>query len=147
MLLREADREAVRARWNELAGPVSATLTTRRQSPLVIPGRVECESCPTTEALVGELADLSENFRVEVRQVDDHPEGSLPGGRIPVIELAGEAKGRIRFVGLPVGHEFGSLVDAAIAVSGGPGSLSEAASATLESLTRPVHIQVFTTPT
>lgn len=79
--------------------------------------------------------------------MDEHPEGALPGGRIPVIELTGAARGRVRFVGLPDGHEFGSFVDAAVAVSGAPGSLSPEAVEQLDALASPVHIQVFATPT
>lgn len=122
---------------------MSATLTTRRRSPLVAPGQPECRSCPTAEALLSELGELSPDFRVEVRQVDGLPDA----GRIPRIELGGQAKGRVRFVGLPDGHEFGTLVDAAVAVSGVPGALSESAMARLQTLIKPVHIQVFTTPT
>lgn len=138
MLLGDADRNAVRDRWKALAGPVSATLTTQA----VIPGRTDCSTCPTTEALLEELEGLSSDFSVDVRHVEEHPDG-----RIPVIELRGQAKGRIRFVGLPDGHEFGSFVDAAVAVSGAPATLSGAALERLEALAEPVHIQVFTTPT
>ena len=113
----------------------------------MIPGRSECATCPTTEALLTELADLSPDFRVEVRQVDENPEGGVPGGRIPVIELGGQAKGRVRFVGLPDGHEFGTFVDASLAVSGASAPLSDTAVERLATLSEPVHIQVFTTPT
>ena len=51
MLLREADRTAVRKHFEDLAGPVSATVSSQRESPLPVPGRTACQTCPTTEAV------------------------------------------------------------------------------------------------
>lgn len=149
VLLREADRTAVREQFEALAGPVSATLYSRRESALIVPGRTPCPTCATTEALLREIEDLSEHLRVEVRDVDDAPEAAAAAGitRLPAIELTGLAKGRVRFVGLPDGHEFGSLIRAATWVSGAPLALSAETTEQLAALRRPVHLKVFTTPT
>ena len=149
MLLREADRTAVRKHFEDLAGPVSATLYSRQKSSLIVPGRTPCETCPTTEALLREVEELSDKFTVEVRDVDEAPEAARDArvARLPAIELTGVAKGRIRFLGLPDGHEFGSLITAATWVSGAPLTLSEDAVQQLSNLRRPLHVKVFTTPT
>ena len=149
MLLREADRTAVRKHFEDLAGPVAATVYSRRESPLVAPGRTPCPTCPTTEALLREVEGLCDQFTVEVRDVDKAPEVARDAGieRLPAIELAGAARGRVRFLGLPDGHEFGSLITAATWVSGAPLALSDDAAEQLASLRRPVHVKVFTTPT
>lgn len=149
MLLREADRTAVRELFEALAGPVSATLYSRRDSPLAVPGRTPCPTCATTEALLKEIGDLSDLLTIDVRDVEDTPEAAEAAGitRLPAIELTGVAKGRVRFVGLPDGHEFGSLIRAATWVSGAPLALSPGTAEQLESLRRPVHLKVFTTPT
>ena len=149
MLLREADRTAVREHFEALAGPVSATLYSRKDSPLVVPGRTPCPTCATSEALLREVEELSEHFTVEVRDVDDAPEVARAAGvaHLPAIELTGQAKGRIRFVGLPDGHEFGTLVRAATWISGAPLTLAEGTAGRLSTLRRPVHMKVFTTPT
>ncbi len=149
MLLREADRTAVRKHFEDLAGPVSVTLYSRKDGPPVAPGQMPCATCPTTEALLREVEDLSESLTVEVRDIDKSPETARAAGisRLPAIELAGVAKGRVRFLGLPDGHEFGSLITAATWVSGAPLALSGEAAEQLAALRRPVHIKVFTTPT
>lgn len=149
MLLREADRTAVREQFEALAGPVSATLYSRRESPLIVPGRTPCATCATTEALLREIQDLSDHLTVEVRDVDEAPEAAEAAGitRLPAIELTGVAKGRVRFLGLPDGHEFGSLIRATAWVSGAPLALAAETKEQLGSLRRPVHLKVFTTPT
>jgi alkyl hydroperoxide reductase subunit AhpF len=149
VLLREADRQAVRKHFEDLAGPVSATLYSRPERSLVVPGRPACRTCPTTEALLREVEALSEKFRVAVRDVDENPDAARDAGigRLPAIELSGAARGTVRFVGLPDGHEFGSLITAATWVSGAPLTLSEDATAQLAMLRRPLHLKVFTTPT
>lgn len=115
----------------------------------MVPGRTPCQTCPTTEALLREVEELSDRFTVEVRDVDEAPQAARDAGihRLPAIELTGAARGRIRFLGLPDGHEFGSLITAATWVSGAPLALSEDAAEQLSALRRPVHVKVFTTPT
>ena len=115
----------------------------------MVPGRTPCGTCPTTEALLREVEELSDRFTVEVRDVDEAPDAARDAGivRLPAIELTGAARGRVRFLGLPDGHEFGSLITAATWVSGAPLTLSEDAAEQLSALRRPVHVKVFTTPT
>ncbi len=149
VLLREADRTAVRKHFEDLAGPVSATVYSQRESPLAVPGRTPCQTCSTTEALLREVEELSDRFTVEIRDVDKAPDVARDAGivRLPTIELTGAARGRVRFLGLPDGHEFGSLITAATWVSGAPLTLSQDAAEQLSTLRRPVHVKVFTTPT
>lgn len=113
------------------------------------PGRPACPTCPTTEALLREVEELSEWLSVTVRDVDETPDAARKAGigRLPAIELSGVAKGTVRFVGLPDGHEFGSLITAATWVSGAPLTLSDNATEQLSTLRRPLHVKVLTTPT
>jgi len=53
----------------------------------------------------------------------------------------------IRMYGLPSGYEFGTLVEAILDVSRGDSGLSDETRAGLKDLARPVHVQVFSTPT
>ena len=149
VLLREADRTAVRKHFEDLAGPVSATLYSRHDSPLVLPDRTPCPTCGTTEALLREVGELSEKLTVEVRDVDEVPDAARAAGiaHLPAIEFTGVAKGRVRFLGLPDGHEFGSLITAATWISGAPLTISKETTDQLSMLRRPLHVKVFTTPT
>jgi hypothetical protein len=53
----------------------------------------------------------------------------------------------VRFIGLPGGYEFSTLLADLIDVSKGQSGLSEAGQATVTAIDQPVHIQVFVTPT
>ena len=53
----------------------------------------------------------------------------------------------IRFYGIPSGYEFNSLIEAIMMVSQGESGLSEATKQQVRALTKPVHVQVFVTPT
>jgi hypothetical protein len=49
--------------------------------------------------------------------------------------------------GLPSGYEFGTLIDAVLDVSSGESGLSEPTKKALAAIGKPVHVQVFSTPT
>ena len=68
--------------------------------------------------------------------------------RTPAVAVLGAEKDYgVRFYGLPSGYEFGTLVDAIVDVSSGDSALSEPTRQALGALDRPVHVQVFSTPT
>jgi alkyl hydroperoxide reductase subunit AhpF len=94
-------------------------------------------------ALDPRLAVESYNFVLDKEKVD-----ALGIARIPAVAIMGAEKDHgIRFYGLPSGYEFGTLVDAVRDVSSGQSGLGEETRAALAALDRPVHIQVFSTPT
>jgi len=85
----------------------------------------------------------SYNFVLDKEKVE-----ALGIARTPAIAVMGAEKDYgIRFYGLPSGYEFGSLVEAILDVSRGDSGLSEETRAGLKDLVRPVHLQVFSTPT
>jgi glutaredoxin-like protein len=141
MPLTPAERSTVAARLAGLAAPVRLALYTRRQG---------CDTCADTRAILDELAALSPRLRVEGH--DAGADGAPPLDHVPAIVVLGEQDGApvdhgIRLVGAPIGHELTSLVDAIVTVASGDAGLSEESRARLGALTRPVHVQVFSTPT
>jgi alkyl hydroperoxide reductase subunit AhpF len=100
--------------------------------------------------LIEELAALeprftarSYNFVLDKERVEE-----LGIARTPAVAVLGSGKDYgIRFYGMPSGYEFGSLIDAILLVSMGESGLGQETRAALDSLSRPVHIQVFSTPT
>lgn len=100
--------------------------------------------------LVEELAALdprisaeSYNFVLDTARVED-----MGIRRTPAIAIVGAEKDYgIRLYGLPSGYEFGTLVDAILDVSGGQSGLSAETKRALAELEKPVHLQVFSTPT
>jgi alkyl hydroperoxide reductase subunit AhpF len=102
------------------------------------------------ERLVEELAGLDSRIRAESYNfvLDQDKVREVGIARIPAIAILGESKDYgVRMYGLPQGYEFGSLVDAILAVSSGESGLGEETKAALHALDKPVHIQVFSTPT
>jgi alkyl hydroperoxide reductase subunit AhpF len=83
------------------------------------------------------------NFVLDTEKVE-----ALRIARIPAIAILGAEKDHgIRMYGLPSGYEFGTLVDAILDVSRGESGLLEETRQALAALERPVHVQVFSTPT
>jgi alkyl hydroperoxide reductase subunit AhpF len=100
--------------------------------------------------LVEELGSLDARIAVESRNfvLDKERAEALGIARIPAIAIMGaEQDYGIRFYGLPSGYEFGTLVDAILDVSSGDSGLTEQTRQALAELPRPVHLQVFSTPT
>ncbi len=108
-----------------------------------------CDTCADTRAIVEEVATLSPHLSIELRDEDAAPDGLE---HVPAIVVLREADGRfddigVRLVGVPLGHELTSLADAILTVGRGDGGLGADSMRRLAALSRPVHIQVFSTPT
>jgi alkyl hydroperoxide reductase subunit AhpF len=100
--------------------------------------------------LVEEVAALDPKLTAESYNyvLDREKSESLGIQRIPAIAVLGATKDYgIRLYGLPSGYEFGSLVDAILDVSKGDSGLGEETRSALKEVDRPIHIQVFSTPT
>jgi alkyl hydroperoxide reductase subunit AhpF len=100
--------------------------------------------------LVEELAALDPRLSAESYNfvLDKEKAEALGITRIPAVAILGATKDYgIRFYGLPTGYEFGSLIDAVLDVSSGDSGLGPETRQALLDLGRPVHIQVFSTPT
>lgn len=100
--------------------------------------------------LVEELGQVDSRIGVESYNfiLDKEKAEALGIQRIPAIAVLGAEKDYgIRMYGLPSGYEFGSLVEAIIDVSSGDSGLSPETRAALKEIDKPVHLQVFSTPT
>lgn len=100
--------------------------------------------------LVEEVAALDPRLSAETYNfvLDKEKIEALGIARIPAVAVLGETTDHgIRFYGLPSGYEFGTLVEAILLVSSGRSGLAEETREALRDLARPVHIQVFSTPT
>ena len=100
--------------------------------------------------LVEEIAAVDSRITAESYNfvLDKEKVEALRIQRIPVIAVMGAEKDYgIRMYGLPSGYEFGCLVDAILDVSSGDSGLGEETRKALAEIARPVHLQVFSTPT
>jgi len=99
--------------------------------------------------LLDEVAGLSEKITVEVHDLLKDAEWAKEYGveKIPAVILTGKNRGKVRFLGIPSGYEFSSLIEGIKDVSKGTTDLSEATKKELAKITAETHIQVFVTPT
>ncbi len=148
-LLREADRRQLQQLFAQrLTEPVTLILFTQHESPLVVPAQ-ECQTCRETRELLEELSGLSDEIRLEIKDLirDAEEARQLGIDNIPAIIFRGKNKGTIRYFGIPSGYEFGVLVEDIIDVANGTTRLSPQTREQLASLPSPVHIKVMVTPT
>jgi glutaredoxin-like protein len=139
-LLDAQTREQVAAELADLGNPVKLVLFTQT---------FECQYCAETRQLCEEIADLSDQISVEVFNfVADKDKVDEYGiDKIPAIAVVGTEDYGVRFFGIPSGYEFMSLLDSIKTVSAGEVELMPETVAFLEGLKKPLHIQVFVTPT
>ncbi len=142
-LLSEKDARTVEGRLSKIANPVALTVVTQE---------FECDYCKQTRELVEEIAGLS-GGKVTVQVIDllaDKAKAdALKIDKIPAIAVLGP-QGKdygIRFFGIPAGYEFSSLLETIEMVGKGDSGLSPASRKKLESITAPLNLQVFVTPT
>ena len=146
----EAEAEALRTHLEKkLEGPVTLDLFIEPKSAIVVPGRPDCELCEETRDLLEDLASLSNQITLTVYDVHTESDRARDTGvsRVPTLVLRGAARGVIRYLGIPAGLEFGTLLEDLAAVSRGTTMLNQESRTKLASLTKPVHVQVFVTPT
>jgi glutaredoxin-like protein len=139
-LLNAEVREQVKQKLADLAGPVRLVMFTQE---------FECEYCAETRQLVEEIAELSDQLTAEIYDfvADEAKAQELGVDKIPAVAVIGEDDYGIRFYGIPSGYEFTSLLEAVRIAATGEPDLSEETVEFLSSLSDPVHMQVFVTPT
>lgn len=140
MYLTDPDRAAISKAVAALVTPV--TLIFFEQS-------IGCETCTPTRRLLEQIAGLSDQVALDTLNLVIDKERAAQYGinRVPAIVVSAPGRDRIRFYGAPFGNELMSLVDAIRMTGTGETGLSEHSRAQLETITRPVDIKVFFTPT
>lgn len=147
-LLDEKVRKQVSAAFAGMKNPVRLVMFTQGDG-----GALECEYCEQTRELVQEVGALSDQITVEVKDFTGDAALAERYGvdKIPAIVVLSDGETPkdhgIRLYGVPAGYEFSTLIEDIRMVGSGEPGLSEGTLKSLKMLTRPVHIQVFVTPT
>ncbi len=139
-LLSERDRGRVKEILAKVKGPVTLHYFTQE---------FECDSCKVTHELLGELTALNPKLNVKVYEFQEG-EGDakrLGVDKIPALVLEGPKIYKVRYFGVPSGYEFSAFLEDLIDASKGTAEVAADTKAWLASLKKPVHIQVFVTPT
>jgi len=145
-LLGAADQERLRERFAGMTRPVRLLFFTQT---------LGCETCLQTRQILDELPLLSGQVTIEEINFVLEPDKAkqYEVDRAPAVAIVGqdesgaERDSKIRFLGAPSGYEFASLIQAVLLVGGRSPSLTDENRQKLAAVTRPMTMQVFTTPT
>lgn len=149
MLIKDKDRETLKAHFAEtLEHPVTVVLYTLKEDSDPAPKEMTCAFCRETEALLQELAGLSDKVTLEVRDFAAESAQARAQGvdKVPGILLVGAKDYGVRYFGAPVGYEFTTIVEDMVDVSRGATSLAPGTKARLAKVDKDIHLQVFVTP-
>ena len=110
---------------------------------------IGCESCETVEALVEELRSAVGEDRIAYELyspvIDKEKAEEYGIDRIPTIVIEGEKDYGIRYIGLPAGLEFSTLVQGILQVSKREPKLAPQTIEQLKNIDIPIELMVFVT--
>jgi alkyl hydroperoxide reductase subunit AhpF len=144
-LLNDSIRHQVKELFQQLQEPIAV---------LFFGSQVDCDACDDTYQLASELVELSDKLSLAKYDIDADADMArlYHVDKVPGLVLAGRDGDQItdfgiRFAGIPSGHEFASLVHDLVLVSSRDSGLDTATREFLKTLTNPIYLQVFVTPT
>jgi len=141
-LMDQETQSQVRNLLSAVSSPVTLKLFTQE---------FECGYCKETRQIAEEIAELSDLVTLDVHDLvkDSAQAEAFNVDKIPAIAVLGK-NGQdfgIRFYGIPSGYEFTSLLESILMVGTQQVDLSQSTLDFLAKLDKPVHLQVFVTPT
>ncbi len=132
----------------------------------------KCAYCNDTRQIVEEVVAISDKLHLSYYDLDENAQiaKTYHVNKTPTLVIAGRGGDElsdegtlieqssihgqssihdygVRYVGMPSGHEFSSLIHSLILVSGRDSGLKPQTRQFLKELTKPIHLQVFVTPT
>ena len=110
---------------------------------------MDCGYCKETHELLNDLVSTNDKIKLEIYDFEKDTEevSKHQIEEIPAIVVMDNQDHDIKFYGIPAGYEFSSLLNALLMVSTGIVKLTDETKAFLDTLTKPVHLKVFVTPT
>jgi glutaredoxin-like protein len=113
-----------------------------------------CEYCADTRQLLEEVTAIDEKLSLSIYDLKDNADMAKKFNvdKAPSIVIAARDDEQvtdfgIQYSGIPAGHEFGTLINDILLVSGRDSGLSAEVREFLKNLEKPLHLQVFVTPT
>jgi glutaredoxin-like protein len=138
--LTEKDQQFVRNLFENMKEDVKLIMFTQE---------LECQYCRETRQILEEVAGLSDKISLTVYnfQTDKEIADKYKIDKIPATIIEGKKDYGIRYYGIPSGYEFSSLLEDIVDVSIEESGFSQQAKEMLAKIDKPVHLQVFVTPT
>ncbi len=127
------------------------SVLTKKVKIVFFTQELECQFCRETRTLLTELSGVTDKIELEIKNfvVDKTDTEKFGIDKIPatvILDENGKDFG-IRFYGIPSGYEFTSLLEAIILVGTGEINMSPGVIEKVKAIDKPVHLQVFVTPT
>jgi glutaredoxin-like protein len=138
--LSEKDQQYVRNLFENMTDDVKLIMFTQE---------LECQYCRETRQILEEVAELSDKISLSVYnfQTDKELSEKYKIDKIPATVIEGKRDYGIRYYGIPSGYEFSSLLEDIVDVSIAESGFSAEAKEMLAKIDKPLHLQVFVTPT
>ena len=138
--LTDQDKEQISKTFESLEDKVQLIYFTQE---------LECQYCPETNKLLEELSELSDKVDLTVFnfQIDKEMVEKFNVDKVPATVVMGEKDFGIRYYGIPSGYEFSSLIEDIVDVSKKESGLLAGSKELLTQIKKPLHLQVFVTPT
>jgi glutaredoxin-like protein len=133
------DEVQIRKRLDDVSEPVKLILFTQT---------ADCETCSDTETILRALSELSPKLNLEIYdlQKDQEKAEQFKVTRAPTIVLEGDRDYGIRFMGIPAGYEFASLLEDIVSIGKRQSGLSQESREKVQALKEPLNLKVFVTP-
>ena len=121
---------------------------------LLFGSKDNCDYCNETKQLLEEVTALHDKLALSVYDIQEHADvaGKFNVTNAPGIVIAAKDNAEVKnlgiqFSGIPSGHEFSTLINDIIIVSRRESGLDAKTREFLKNLDKPLHLQVFVTPT
>jgi len=144
-LLDENVVQQIREVFGQMKDPVHILFFSQKEN---------CDYCDDARQLLEEVTAISDKLELAVYDLQEDAETAAAYNvdKAPGIVIAAQNGDQIvdfgiRYAGIPSGHEFTSLIQDILLVSGRDSGLQPATREYLKGLGKPVLLQVFVTPT
>jgi glutaredoxin-like protein len=139
-MIRDEDAVEIRERFREMVDPVRLIHFTQE---------LNLEYGRETKLLLEEVAGLSDKLTLEVYNflLDKEKAAEYGVDNVPATVIRNGKDLGIKFYGIPAGYEFATFLEAILNVSRGDSGLQPESRDKLATVTEPIHLQVFVTPT
>ena len=137
-LLNEEVQNQLKQVFEELKNAVTMVLFTSEE---------DCESCETTLNLLTEVSELSDKLNLRVYDLKSDEAKKYDIDLAPsfvLLDHNGEYH-RVKFNGIPAGHEINSFISALIEMSGAESEVPAELLERIQKIDKPVNIKVFVT--
>jgi glutaredoxin-like protein len=141
-LLREEDQKLLTEEFNKMDNNLKMLFFSQE---------LDCTYCTDTRQILTEVSDLSDKIQLTEYnpQIDRDVAAKYGVDKVPAIVITDmdETNVGVRFFGIPSGYEFVSLIGAIRDRGTGNLEISEETQEAIKAIDKPVHLQVFVTPT